>query len=483
MSESGYKGPLCETNMTKLLTIPTMYGISVTRKGTISVKKLRLFLLLLGLVACVLVLSGCACIPYQHEWKISTYTKTDTYLGGVQKETEYSYGPDYENPFGGIVDESVPLTFREDGTVSFTTWDGEALEGTYTYEADNYLTTFQITFAGGETASGSCEKDLYNRYLELSFRDVTYQFNGNGTTLLPEEIAQGQARIAGWVRAPYGNSGLKTGLVTEENGEFFLEGKKLLDGKLAILAVDVSLENKLTKLTELRAGECTYYPLQENGWLAGYTIYYVEQEPGDPIVSISERLSWVGELQAGDILKVKATQYYAGVAPGSKKSHTYITDEDGIRDALLQLQALTLCEAPEASGGIDGGDVRELTFYTETETYTFRATDGYWFDEDGNAWQLNRWASPPMGDCISFVIYDDTVEVLSEEGESLGSFEGKLAPIEFVWKQGAQLPEGPYVLVICQFGKLAVYDSRHFSYGSMYYEVTGEADFSFVFED
>lgn len=136
-------------------------------------KKVALTLSLLIMVTAVFVLSGCSVEPYEVEWYFEYYK--------LDGETYHVGFNDYDH-FGSIVSDAVTLSFAEDKTFTFKSYDGTVYEGTYKYKNRRGDTEVTLFFFDGRRASGTCARYMFDGVWYKAIFEifgVTYYFDGD----------------------------------------------------------------------------------------------------------------------------------------------------------------------------------------------------------------------------------------------------------------------------------------------------------------
>ena len=105
--------------------------------------------------------AGCTSVQlYEVEWHFVSYEIIgDNYIHYV--------GFDNFDHFGSTVSECAQISFKEDGSFSFTDMDGVEYSGTYKSKKNEYDTDVTLTFADGSEAAGW--------YAKYDFADYTYE--------------------------------------------------------------------------------------------------------------------------------------------------------------------------------------------------------------------------------------------------------------------------------------------------------------------
>ena len=225
----------------------------------------RVILALLILISCVFFCS-CSINPHAFNWNLFGIYHEVTYVNGQTVLTWTSTGA-YEHQPNGIHDEMVYIRFYEDGTVDFKPYDSEMLHGTYTLKHNGIKdTSFTVFFDGGEKIeNGLAVGGYFDDSLYFKFRGITYEFStraSDGCT--KEEYEQQRADIPEWIRR--GGVSLREGEVVLGEGEAVLRSESFDDGAIDLLAencaltvMQITAENELLELDEIKEGKCVFY--------------------------------------------------------------------------------------------------------------------------------------------------------------------------------------------------------------------------------
>lgn len=136
-------------------------------------KRIALILSLFIMLSAVFVFSGCGVFaPFTVDW-IFKYYKIDGEVHHV--------GFDYYDHFNSILPDSVTISFAEDNTFTFKSYDGVEYYGTYKYTKWNNVCDIALTFSDGSEGSGMCKRLAFDGiWYEATFEifGVTYYFDG-----------------------------------------------------------------------------------------------------------------------------------------------------------------------------------------------------------------------------------------------------------------------------------------------------------------
>lgn len=138
-------------------------------------KKISLILVFFTLICSLLALSGCHCEPASVEWRLQSYILDYEFVGGVHRKIGFSTAS-VPFPFVSADFENTYIRFDDDGKIEFSTYEGERLFGTYTWENVGNYTTFHAVFTNGEKMDGDTMSTLDGNKLACTFRGVSYSF-------------------------------------------------------------------------------------------------------------------------------------------------------------------------------------------------------------------------------------------------------------------------------------------------------------------
>lgn len=213
-------------------------------------------------------------------------------------------------------------------------------------------------------------------------------------------------------------------------------------------------------------------------------VYFPQQ------IVLSELYPWMGELKAGDIVRVRYEHAFLGVAPYyNLRNISYSTDPTDIANAYL-LFSSPLHAISESEGQIDGGGYVRYDFITAKETYSVTISNGtvwiggQYYRFDGDLFEF----SAPEVDCHAFVTYipDDPYEIFTyaEESEKVCDGQG-LGEFEFQIYDGLLENAPRYILKSAGGVNLLILSADKFliegEENTVIYQITGEKDFSELF--
>lgn len=237
-------------------------------------KKTSLILAIILMLASLACLASCHCEPSSVDWKLQSYIVNYEFVGGVHRKIGFA-SASVPFPFVSADFENTYIRFSEDGSVEFSTNEGERLFGTYTSENVGNYTTFHVVFTNGEELEGDSINLLDGDKLTFTFRDISYFFG----TKVQEQTSMDE--IIATVR-----SGEATGLYdatvarTEEDGWEIVYSEDYtysVNEETAIYAVRINADGTYEELHELHEGSA----LSTYNETANYiVIYYLEDAEG-----------------------------------------------------------------------------------------------------------------------------------------------------------------------------------------------------------
>lgn len=209
--------------------------------------------------------------PATETWHLSSYVKTISFIGGVERDFGFAIASDVY-PFAYADLSSVTINFRDDGKVDFVPIDGERLSGTYRYEHVGNYTDVYMTFENGETAKGSCMKQVINgKYLIFVYKGINYTFTtverGVSPTLdeIVESVRNGESKS------------LHEVTVTKGENMYVAKFSEVVSYNIAedtaAYAIEIHADGTYTVLDELKEGKAlsTY-----NESVNYIVLYYIE---------------------------------------------------------------------------------------------------------------------------------------------------------------------------------------------------------------
>lgn len=209
-------------------------------------------------------------------------------------------------------------------------------------------------------------------------------------------------------------------------------------------------------------------------------------EPEDYIL-LKSVLPWINELVKEDIIYLKKSFEFVGVAPGNTISNHYSNDEEDILTFLSYLDSATVALDSSIVGGIVGGYSDSCLIKTETSNYIITNRFGY-IESDGMFYKLTQELpdlSNTYMDSYAFITTFNQQADLYLNEELIGDYAGIASTFEFKYVQEFDMQSTGYVLTT-SFADLQIYDSKHFSFSrfvgeTKYCEIVGDIDFSFIF--
>lgn len=236
-------------------------------------KLIRITSFLMVFILLLAFMTGCRLDPTKDTWYLSSYVKTISFIGGVERDFGFALASDVY-PFAYADLSSVSINFSDDGKVDFVAWDGEHVSGTFTYEHVGNYTNVYMSFDNGERAEGSCIKKLSGaKYLMFIYKDVTYTFSPNerGKSLTLDEIVES-------VRNGDSQS-LYEVTVTKQEDMYVAKFSDMISYNIAsdtaAYAIDIHADGTYTVLDELREGRALSTYNQSANYIV---LYYIDGE-------------------------------------------------------------------------------------------------------------------------------------------------------------------------------------------------------------
>lgn len=246
--------------------------------------KNRRFWAVLLLLVCMLALTGCRCVPSEQLWYIQGFEGKETFVNGVEHTVFYTGVPSVRDPFSGMQDSFVGISFRDDGTVTFQYEGGETLQGTFTYQHDGLkCTEFTVTLESGERFSGSAIEYYYGSFLTFTFRDKTYEFKACGMDAkqyFDQSLTDLCKSLRFWTTETMGDIPISPCTVTVKGDYLVVVPEKeeeafRLDSSVAVRCFRLDGENRLHKLDAIAEGEC-FFSSETSYGVSYVTLYYID---------------------------------------------------------------------------------------------------------------------------------------------------------------------------------------------------------------
>ena len=235
-------------------------------------KKIRLISLFCAMLILLMTATSCRCVPSSEEWHLFSYVKDVEFIGGVTRQFGFSTAS-AAYPFVNADFSTTKISFSDNGEMSFCTWDGEALNGTYTYEHIGNYTRIYIALENGESIEADAISDMQKKgRLVFNFRDVKYTFTDEKI-----EPAESMDDIIRSVKE--GNAdGLHPASVKKGDEGYEVWFSEMLyypiDAETAVYAIGIAKDGSYTVLNEISEGEV----LSTYDKKADYIIlYYIEK--------------------------------------------------------------------------------------------------------------------------------------------------------------------------------------------------------------
>lgn len=268
-------------------------------------KKIKV-LLLISLVSVIsLLLCSCPCYPNTFDWGISGVGWKETLINGnTANFGMYDFRTEM-HPLA-VHNGMTYIDIKWNNKVVFKPLDSdEELIGRYEvdYHTD-YRTYFTITFENGEkTENGNAAThglnlgngDTFGAVMSFKFRGLGYSFSAGyeDESLTIEEYEKDFDRFIAKLRSE-DNMFKKGSIELHNNGakiygdvlHSYKESDELYRSGLIVRAVQITADNELIILDELKSGECMYinYVFYDSDYSStvmrqGYMIYYIDPLP------------------------------------------------------------------------------------------------------------------------------------------------------------------------------------------------------------
>lgn len=246
--------------------------------------KKRMLALFCLCVICAGLLCGCRCKPYKTNWYVQSFQKEAVFVTGGEFLLAQSGYPSVRDPFAGMKDGFVSISFSEDGKVVFEPGTGEVLAGRYTYAHKGTVETkVFVTLDNGETFTCTARSNGYGSSLTCTFRERDYLFEDTQSD--PREYYEQCVEdvcksIRYWCQENEGAIPLKICTITMVKDYYVLSSDALsgpvkLDETLAVRCFRMDGNNELHMMDAIELGEC-YFMAENFNDMTYITLYYVE---------------------------------------------------------------------------------------------------------------------------------------------------------------------------------------------------------------
>ena len=460
--------------------------------------KNRIILVFVLLIICAFFCS-CTINPHAFDWDLLGISHEVTYINGQTVLTWTSTGA-YEHQPNGIHDGMVSIKFYEDGTVDFKPYDSDMLHGTYNLKHNGLKdTNFTVIFENGEKIeNGYAVGYYYDDELNFDFRGIRYRFTTDSRGCTEEEYDKERASLVDWIRR--GGTSVRAGKVTlnESGAELSSESLEsnidLYGENCALTVMQITAENELLTLDEIKEGECVFYEFLDTKQPHGkaihtVVIYYIEPLPEDltpptpaeySLEDIIPRLEYYFE--HSDESRIKISRSLSPIQPGQNDYHKYYTEQADIERYISALKEITLTE-----------ELDEPIFGDIEMAYTVRFSHIEGLKNDavikliGDYVKLGdkyyRVSSFPRfeyeGAVMTFTMLNNDLKVYSKD-EYMYDADGYLLDVEFIIdpEDYEYMPSHYTLTLVCELGEITVYDNTHFWYKGQFYLVVSEKNFS-----
>lgn len=456
----------------------------------------KIVLVLVLTIICI-VFCSCRINPSEFRWELFGIYHNVTYVNGQTVLTWTSTGA-YEHQPNGIHDGMVSIRFYEDGTVDFKPYDSEMLHGTYTLKHNGLKdTNFTVIFENGEKIeNGYAVGYYYGDELNFDFRGIRYRFTTDSRGCTEEEYDKERASLANWIRR--GGMSIRNGEVKlKENGaelcaESLENNIDLYGENCALTLIQITEENELVTLDDIKEGECVFYEFFDTKQPHGkdihtVVIYYIEPLPPQEyepqeykLDELNTRLQYYFEHPDESMIKVSRS--LSPIQSGQNDYHKYYTEQADIERYISALREITLTE-----------ELDEPIFDDIEMAYTVRFSHIEGLKNDavikliGDYVKLGdkyyRVSSFPRfeyeGAVMTFTMLNNDLKVYSKD-EYMYDADGYLLDVEFIIdpEDYEYMPSHYTLTLVCELGVITVYDNTHFWYKGQFYLVVSEKNFS-----
>lgn len=471
-------------------------------------KKLRIIPVLL-LIIFTLSLTACSIVPYRFQWAISSVECDVTYSNGNTFKTSLSSQNINFFNLTGIHSETTYIKFFEDGTLVFKPIYSKEMKGSYKCKNNGIeYTTIYITVENGDNieALGVCS--FYENVVKFEYNDINYEFSSDNYDICEtqEEFNEQLKILAEEIRC-YGENSEYYGILTpctikvNENSDAKLIGEDgeidLYAENLGVIAIRVTDYNEIIYLDSIKAGECYYYGNFHEENDSFINIFYVdsipkheEENPIDySIFDIIPDLEAFYNNDAKQNVVIKMSQEFVNINPGFNHSYKLITKQNTITQILDTLAKISVHEVDAPNDELLS---KPYTFETISIIDTSGALDKieiskiYDRIKIGEKWYYHHGDFPKFiyGESYRrFTANDYTAEVY--RGDKFLGETDILYNLEYIVDPNQDYSYSfthDVRMLVCEFGKITIYDETHFRYNGQFYLSVGERSFAELFE-
>jgi hypothetical protein len=236
-------------------------------------KFIKIASFLIVIILLTTLLAGCRLVPHSETWYLSSYLKKMTFIGGLEEEVGFAQAS-VVYPFASADFSLIRINLLEDGSFSFTAWDGEEVNGTYTYKHEGNYTNVYFTADSGEKFEGSCIKRFSgDKYLMFDYKDASYTFSPvrREKSLKIEDIVE-------IVRS--GNAeDLHEVTVTKQDDFYIARFSEVITYKIAsdtlVYAIELNADGSYTILDKVKEGSALSTYNNKSNYIV---LYYLNNE-------------------------------------------------------------------------------------------------------------------------------------------------------------------------------------------------------------
>ena len=208
---------------------------------------------------------------------------------------------------------------------------------------------------------------------------------------------------------------------------------------------------------------------------------------------------WVNELDKNDIIKVKYESSAIGIAPGNLINIVYSTDPEDISNLYDAIILARYIETDMEYAVMDGGGYRKYEFITNDKTYSIYLSNGFITSQQNHpsadVTELKYYKflgehytfTNPSLECNSFLVYNNAYKAYNAVEDTLiGEYED-LDEFEFVPYEGPLVEWVTPYYIETPFGRVYIHEENiiYLKDGNTftYYQIVGEKNFSFLFNN
>lgn len=473
-------------------------------------RKIRIISIFLLLTILATVLTACPIVPHAFDWEIYSVTKDVTYINGTTLKTQINQGISYYNP-NGIHSKMTYIEFFEDGTLIFKPIDENELKGTYRCKNNGISdTTIYISLENGEEIEALGVGSYYDDNLYMEYHGAKYEFSAR---LYSDDICEDETEYQEQLRTfaedlRYAEENQKysyirkAAVVFDENGGATLisddmetEEIDLYSKNLGVIAIRLTDNNEIIHLDSIEAGECYYYGIYRENEDSFINIFYLDPLPKheDEYPKTYSLFDLIPELEvfytdeAREDVQIKMGRELKITKPGFYDFYNRLTDREQINNILDALADMTLYETDGYSDEI----ISENYFFdtvriSDSSGKAVMITNVYDKIKIGEKWYYHGNSFPEFiyeGAYQKFICQNYAAELY--QGEIFQGYTNILGDLEYIVDPNQDYSYSSLHdtrTLVCEFGKITVYDETHFRYKGQFYLSVGERSFAELYQ-